>query len=91
VKRRTPHPSPDRAKRRTTLTLPAASLEQAERIAVNLSAVISEALADGLRSHTAAERSERVLSAYKKAFKGFSDEELLILDGMVLEPAVRPD
>ena len=81
------------AKRRTTLTLPADSPAQAERIArarkVNLSVVVSEALSDGLRMHTAAERSEQVLNAYKKAFIGFSDEEMMVLDGVVLEPAPR--
>ena len=81
----------DTAKRRTTLTLPVDSLLQAERIArarrVNLSTVISEALSNGLRMHTAAERSEEVLKAYNKAFTGFSDEEMLVLDGIFLEPA----
>ena len=75
------------------MTLPTSSLEQAERIAraknVNLSTVISEALSEGLRTHSAVERSEQVLNAYKKAFRGFSDEELLVLDGVVLEPAAR--
>jgi hypothetical protein len=79
------------AKRRTTLTLPADSLTQAERIArarkTTLSAVIAEALADGLRIHAAAERSEEVLSAYRKAFAGFSDQEMMLLDGIVLEGA----
>jgi post-segregation antitoxin (ccd killing protein) len=79
------------ARRRTTLTLPADSLAQAERIArarkVNLSVVVSEALSDGLRMHTAAERSEQVLNAYKRAFVGFSDEDMMILDGVVIEPA----
>jgi hypothetical protein len=78
------------AKRRTTLTLPADSIDQAQRIArarkVNLSTVVSEALADGLRMRTAAERSEQVLAAYKQAFAGFSEEELAILDGVLLEP-----
>ena len=78
-------------KRRTTLTLPADSLTEAGRIArarrVNLSTVISEALSEGLRLHAAAERSEQVLSAYKNAFAGFSDEEISILDGIILEPA----
>lgn len=80
-------------KRRTTLTLPADSLAQAERIArarkVNLSSVISEALSEGLRVHASAERSEQVLSAYKKAFSGFTDEEMKILDGIILEPPAR--
>jgi hypothetical protein len=31
------------------------------------------------------ERSEERLSAYKKAFEGFSEEELLLLDGIVLD------
>jgi hypothetical protein len=35
----------------------------------------------------AAERSERVLDAYRNAFSGFSDDELSILDGVILEPA----
>jgi post-segregation antitoxin (ccd killing protein) len=78
------------AKRRTTLTLPSDSLLQAERIArarkVNLSTVVSEALSEGLRVYTATERSEHVLSAYRKAFAGFSNEEILLLDGVLLQP-----
>jgi hypothetical protein len=58
----------------------------AERIArarkVSLSTVIAEALSYGLRIHAAAERSDEVLSAYKRAFTGFSDEEMSILDGV---------
>jgi predicted nucleic acid-binding protein/post-segregation antitoxin (ccd killing protein) len=80
-------------KRRTTLTLPSDSLTQAERIArarkVTLSTVISEALSEGLRVHAAAQRSEEVLSAYRKAFSGFTDEESSILDGIILEPVTR--
>jgi hypothetical protein len=86
-------PSPLK-KRRTTLTLPAESLTEAHRIArrrkVNLSTVIAEALNEGLRLQTAAERGAEVLERYKKAFSGFSDEEISILDGVILEPAVRP-
>ena len=77
-------------KRRTTLTLPSESLSQAERIAharkVNLSTVVSEALAEGLRLNTATDRSKVVLDAYKTAFSGFSNEEMAILDGVILEP-----
>jgi post-segregation antitoxin (ccd killing protein) len=80
-------------KRRTTLTLPSDSLTQAERIArarkVTLSTVISEALSEGLRVHAAAQRSEEVLSAYRKAFSGFTDEESSILDGIILEPVTK--
>src|SRR5438046_2439804 len=80
-------------RRRTTLTLPADSLTEAQRIArtrrVNLSTVISEALSEGLRMQKAAERSEEVLEAYRKAFSGLSAEEMSILDGVILEPPVR--
>lgn len=83
-------PSTSHAKRkRTTLTLPAESLATAARIAraqkVNLSTVTSEALSEGLRVYTAAERSEEVLNAYRKAFSGFTEEERALLDGIVLE------
>ena len=92
MKRRERHPAVP-VKRRTTLTLPADSLMQAEQIArsrkVNLSTVVAEALAEGLRLHTAAERSEQVLNSYLKAFAGFSSEEMSILDGVLLEPANR--
>ncbi|MGA3096630.1 MAG: type II toxin-antitoxin system CcdA family antitoxin [Bryobacteraceae bacterium] len=87
------HLSPPLKRRRTTLTLPADSLTEAQRIArarkVNLSAVIAEALSEGLRLQTAAERSEEVLESYRKAFAGFPDEEMSILDGIILEPARR--
>ncbi len=36
---------------------------------------------------SAAERSKQVLNAYKKAFSGFSDDEMAILDGIILEPS----
>ena len=80
-------------KLRTTLTLPADSLLQARRIArakgVNLSTVISEAVSDGLRMRAAGERSDEILSAYKRAFAGFSDEEMLVLDGVLLDSRLR--
>lgn len=78
---------------RTTLTLPADSLKEAHRIArrrkVNLSTVIAEALSEGLRMQTAAERSEAVLEGYRKAFSGFTDDEMAILNGVILEPVGR--
>jgi len=77
-------------KRRTTLTLPAESLTEAQRIArarnANLSSVIAEALHAGLRLQTAAERRDEVLESYRKAFSDFSDEEMSILDGIILQP-----
>ena len=80
-----------RLRRRITLTLPADSLTQARRIArtrkVDLSTVIAEALSEGLRLQTAAERSEAVLDAYKKAFSGFSKDEIALFDGVILKPA----
>ena len=48
--------------------------------------MISEAVCEGLRLQTATERSEQVLAAYRKAFGGFSDDEMAILDGVILEP-----
>jgi len=83
----------DTAKRRTTLTLPADSLLRAARVArsrrVTLSTVVAEALSDGLRTHAAAERSEKVLSAYQKAFAGFSTAEIALLDGILLERTTK--
>ena len=73
-----------------SLTLPAAYLEAAERIAkerhVNLSVVVSEALERSLREEEGLRRSEAIVEAYKKAFEGFSPDELLLLDGVVLGP-----
>ncbi len=76
-------------KRRTTLTLPSDSLLQAQRIAdsrhVNLSTVIAEVVAAGLQSENAKQRANEVLDNYRKAFSGFSEDELAILDGVMLE------
>ena len=87
------HLSPRSKKRRTTLTLPADSLNEAQRIAharkVNLSTVITEALNEGLRLQSAAERRDQVLENYKKAFSGFSEQEMAILDGVILESTAR--
>jgi hypothetical protein len=68
-------------------------LSEAERIArarkVSLSAVIGEALSEGLRLQTTAERSNEILERYKKAFSGFSEDEMAILDGVILQPAAK--
>jgi len=56
---------------------------------MNVSTVIAEALSAGLHLQTAAVRSEQVLESYKKAFYGFSREEMSVLDGVILEPARR--
>jgi hypothetical protein len=77
-------------KRRTTLTLPSESLLQAQKIArsrqVNLSTVISEVVAAGLRLESARHRRNQILESYRTAFTGFSEDELAILDGVILEP-----
>ncbi len=76
---------------RTTLTLPRESLATAARIArarkVNLSTVVSEALEEGLRAKRAAERSQEVLKAYRQAFNSLTAEDVLALDGVILEPS----
>ena len=81
------------AKRRTTLTLPSDTLAYAERVArtrkVNLSTVIAEALAEGFRGQQAAERSQEVLKSYQRAFGDLSEQEMMLLDGIVLEPKRR--
>ena len=75
------------------MSLPAESLREALRIArnrkVDLSTVIGEALAEGLRLKAAAERGSEVIDRYKRAFSGFAEEEIAILDGVTLEPATR--
>lgn len=81
-------------KRRTTLTLPRESLAAAERLSrhrkTTLSTVVSELIEDGLRARRGPERAAEVLDAYRRAFAGFSEQELLLLDGVVLtdEPGV---
>lgn len=76
-------------KRRTTLTLPCDSLLQAEAIArsrhVNLSTVISEVISAGLQIESAKHRRNQILNNYRKAFIDFSEDELAILDGVILE------
>ncbi len=73
---------------RTTISLPQASLTAAKRIAkarhVNLSSVIVGALDEELKRQQARERAEVVWARYQKAFGGFSEEELMLLDGVVL-------
>ncbi|MBI3207825.1 MAG: hypothetical protein HYZ37_02865 [Candidatus Solibacter usitatus] len=63
-------------------------VRQAKRISqsrkLTLSTVVSEALAEGLRSQLVMERSNEVLAGYRRAFSGFSDDELLVLDGVVM-------
>jgi hypothetical protein len=77
-------------KKRTTLTLPSDALLQAQQLAdarhVNLSTVVAEVMTAGLQLEAAKQRSAQVLENYRKAFEGFTDDELAILDGVILEP-----
>jgi len=74
---------------RTTISLPAASLTAAKRAAkarrVTLSTVVAEALNDSLKQQQAKERAKATFARYQRAFAGFSDEELMILDGIIPE------
>ena len=84
---------PRTAGRRTTLTLPAAALARAERLArtrnVNLSTLVGEALTEGLALQAATERSDEVLRAYQRAFAGLSETEIMTLDGIILDPVAK--
>ncbi|MEK7755430.1 MAG: hypothetical protein AAB654_26130 [Acidobacteriota bacterium] len=76
--------------RRTTLTLPDALLREAERLARNrrqtLSSAVAALLEHGLKSNDqAAGRPARVLEMWKKAFAPLTDEEMLLVDGVMLE------
>ena len=79
------------SKRRTTLSLPAASLKVAERMAakrhVHLSVVVGEALEEGLRHQLAAEKADDYLARMRQAFEPLTPEELLLVDGIRLSPA----
>ncbi len=82
-------PSSRPQKRRTTLALPVESLAQAQSIAharrSTMNSVITEAVIAGLRLQRAAERRDEVMESYRRAFSGFNDEELSVLDGIVPE------
>ena len=79
-------------RKRITLTLPADSALQAQKIAnlrrTNLSTVISEVVAAGLEIEAAGLRRSEILVNYRNAFSGFSPDELAILDGVILERAL---
>jgi hypothetical protein len=51
---------------------------------VNLSVVVAEAVNEAASEHRARRRTAEVLESYRKAFAGFSAEELMILDGVIL-------
>jgi hypothetical protein len=74
---------------RTTISLPAASLTAAKRAAkaqrVKLSTVVAEALDESLKQQQAKDRAKATFARYQRAFEGFNEEELLILDGIIPE------
>ena len=81
-------------KRRTTLTIPVETLAAAERIArlrkVNLSVIVSEVLDEGLRAKEAAalegQRRVQAWEKYRESLSHLTDEEMLLLDGIIMEP-----
>ncbi len=76
------------------MTLPPESLAKAQGIArarrVGLGAVIQEWVAEGLRADAARHRRDEILANYRKAFAGFSDDDLAVLDGIMLHPVDAP-
>jgi hypothetical protein len=81
------------AKRRTTVTLPASALRDAVRIArsrnVTLSAVVAEGLNHVIQTDSRAQEADEIIEGYRKAFEGLSEEEMMILDGIILQPMKR--
>ncbi|MBI3695741.1 MAG: hypothetical protein HY238_12995 [Acidobacteria bacterium] len=86
--------------RRTTLTIPEALLRQAEQLArkrhQTLSAVVADlvegALRNGDQAAQAARRRAAILNLWTKAYAPLTEEEMLLVDGVVLEdrrPASR--
>jgi len=81
-------------KRRTTMTIPVETLAAADRIArlrkVNLSVIVSEVLDEGLRAKEAAalegQRRVQAWEKYRESLSHFTDEEMLLLDGVIMEP-----
>jgi macrodomain Ter protein organizer (MatP/YcbG family) len=79
--------------RRTTLTLPEDLVRKAEQLArqrrQTLSASIAELIEQGLRSYRFQQVNNiSTLKSLQKAFAHFTEEEMLLLDGIVME---KPD
>lgn len=75
--------------KRTTLTLPADALAVVEEVArrrhATVSSVVSEVLIRVAEQEQRRQRVDEILADYQQAFDGFSEEELMILDGIVPE------
>lgn len=88
------HVTAKNKKRRTTLTIPVDTLAAAERIArmrnVNLSVIVSEVLDEGLRAKEAealeGQRRVQAWEKYRDSLSCLTDEEMLVLDGIIMEP-----
>ena len=79
--------------RRTTLTLPAELVNKAERLAKHqrqtLSAAIAGLMEQSLRGYSLQPaRNSNALESLRKAFAPFTDEEMLLLDGVVMDEPV---
>ncbi len=74
---------------RTTISLPAASLAAAKRAAksrnVNVSQVVAEALEESNKQRQTRERAGAIWARYQQMYAGFSDEEMMILNGIIPE------
>jgi hypothetical protein len=79
--------------RRTTVTLRAAALNEAEEIArsrnVTVSSVINEGLDQYLRNRANAEQRWQAWRAYSESLRGFTEAELMTLDGIIMQPRRR--
>jgi Family of unknown function (DUF6364) len=76
--------------RRTTLTLPEDLVRKAEQLArqrrQTLSASIAELMEQGLRSYRfKQDNNHSSLDSLQKAFAPFTKEEMLLLDGIIME------
>ena len=79
--------------RRTTLTLPAEILNQVERLARNrhqtLSSTVAVLLQEALRTYALTPNRERsIFEALQRSFGSLTEEEQMLVDGIVL---TKPD
>jgi hypothetical protein len=80
--------------RRTTVTLPAELIERAEKVAeaqhASLNSVLVTAIERGLPQVRTPEYVEQLLQDKRESLEGFTEWELLALQGIILEP-IGPD
>ena len=88
---------PSRPKmRRTTVTLPEDLLSQVERLAVQrhqtVSAAIATLIEEPVRQFEARARNGNVWDLLHKSIKGLTEEEQMIIDGIILgEPGTESE